>query len=175
MNVLVHNNLRAMWHSAFSQDMADTFVARHLRNATEFWTSFPLPSIAADDPKYKPGIPRNSWAGPAEGLTYQRAVRALENYGYHSEITVLGGKLLDAINASKPDRASDPIGARFPQQWNPQAYVDDAVCFVYTCRRLIDLSLVAGTMERRQLRPGRVTATARRCCRCSSTRRMRMG
>ena len=30
----------------------------------------------------------------------------------------------------------------------PAAYVFDAVCFVYTCRRLIGLSLVAGTMRR---------------------------
>ena len=74
----------------------------------------PLPSISASDPKYKPGIPRNSWSGPAEGLTYQRAIRALENYGYHAEITVLGGKLLDAVAATP--------GYRFPQQWNPQAY-----------------------------------------------------
>lgn len=114
VDVLVHNNLRAMWHSAYSQEMADAFVARHLRNTSEFWTAFPLPSIAANDPKFVHGIPRNSWSGPAEGLTYQRAIRALENYGYHSEITVLAGKLMDAI-------ASTP-GYRFPQQWNPQAY-----------------------------------------------------
>jgi hypothetical protein len=114
VDVLVHNNLRAMWHGAFSQEMADTFVARHLRNTSEFWTRFPLPSISASDPKYKPGIPRNSWSGPAEGLTYQRAIRALGNYGYHAEITILGGKLLDAVAATP--------GYRFPQQWNPQAY-----------------------------------------------------
>ena len=30
MTTLVHNNLRMMWHQAFSQDMADQFVSAHL-------------------------------------------------------------------------------------------------------------------------------------------------
>ena len=33
-------------------------------------------------------------------------------------------------------------------------YVLDAVCFVYTCRRLIDLSLIAGTRPPRLSFPG---------------------
>jgi hypothetical protein len=103
-----------MWHGVFSQQMADTFVARHLRNTSEFWTPFPLPSIAANDPKFRPGLPRNSWSGPSEGLTYQRAVRALENYGYHTEVTLLGAKLQDAVEKTP--------GYRFPQQWNPAPF-----------------------------------------------------
>ena len=107
-------NLRCMWHGVFDQGMADTFVKRHLRNTSEFWTPFPLPSIAADDPKFQPGLPRNSWSGPSEGLTYQRAVRALQNYGYHAEVSLLGQLLLSAIGKSMT----------FPQQWNPAPFKD---------------------------------------------------
>ena len=114
VDVLVHNNLRCMWHGIFDQAMADEFVARHLRNTSEFWTPFPLPSIAADDPHFKPGLPRNSWSGPSEGLTYQRAIRALQNYGYHAEISLLGQRILDAVRQSMT----------FPQQWNPAPYDD---------------------------------------------------
>ena len=114
VDVLMHNNLRCMWHGTFDLKMADTFVARHLRNTSEFWTPFPLPSIAANDPKFQPGLPRNSWSGPSEGLTYQRAVRALQNYGYHVEVSLLGQLLLKAIGKSMT----------FPQQWNPAPYND---------------------------------------------------
>lgn len=112
VDVLMHNNLRCMWHGVFDQPMAEAFVAKHLRNPAEFWTAFPLPSIAVNDPHYAPGLPRNNWSGPAEGLTYQRAVRALENYGFHAEVTLLGGKLAEVVNRS----------GTFPQQWNPQAW-----------------------------------------------------
>lgn len=112
VNVLTHNNLRCMWHGIFDQSMAEAFIAKHLRNPDEFWTPFPLPSIAVNDPHYAPGLPRNNWSGPAEGLTYQRAVRALENYGFHAEVTLLGAKLVGAVSGS----------GTFPQQWNPKEY-----------------------------------------------------
>jgi len=112
IDVLMHNNLRAMWHGAFDQSMADAFVNDHLVNRAEFWTPMPLPSIAANDPRFVPGDPSNNWSGAPEGLTYQRAIRALENYGHHAEVSLLGPKLLTAIGRSMT----------FPQQWCAQLY-----------------------------------------------------
>ena len=37
VTTLVHNNLRMMWLGLFTQEMADTFVAQHLMNVSEFW------------------------------------------------------------------------------------------------------------------------------------------
>ncbi len=96
MDILLHNNLRLMYYEVFSQDMADRFVKYHLKNPDEFWTPMPLPSVAANDPVYE-GTSGNSWAGHPQGLTYQRAIIALENYGYVAELTYLGRKLTQAI------------------------------------------------------------------------------
>ena len=50
-------------------------------NESEFWSTMPLPSIAINDYRFhhnpKAG---NDWSGAVEGLTTQRAVRALESY-----------------------------------------------------------------------------------------------
>jgi hypothetical protein len=105
---LLHNNLRAMWAGAFDQAMADAFVAQHLMNASEFWTPTPLPSISAADPRFQ-NVAGNNWGGPAEGLTYQRAIRALSNYGHHAEVLLLGAA----------QRAALAPAGRFPQQVNP--------------------------------------------------------
>jgi hypothetical protein len=96
MEVLVHNNLRCMWHGIFTQDMADAFVRHHLLNPEEFWTPMPLVSIAANDPKFK-SVTHNNWSGEPQGLTFQRAIRALENYGHYAEVTLIGEKLLAAV------------------------------------------------------------------------------
>lgn len=96
MDALLHNNLRLMYYGVFSQDMADRFVRFHLKNPDEFWTNMPLPSIAANDPLYR-ADEFNSWAGRPQGLTYQRSIVALENYGYIAELTYLGKKLAAAI------------------------------------------------------------------------------
>ena len=56
----------------------------------------PLPSVAVNDPLFR-NVTTNDWSGQAEALTYQRAIRALENYGYDSLIPELGEKLFQAI------------------------------------------------------------------------------
>ena len=109
MPELIHNNLRAMYHGIFTPAMADEFIRYHLLNPHEFWTPFPLPSIAANDPLFRNDA-ENDWSGQPEGLTYQRAIRALENYGHYSLVTRLGEKLIAAVEAG---------GNRFTQQFDP--------------------------------------------------------
>ncbi len=106
--VLAHNSLRAMyWGSMHPQD-AERFVREHLLNPQEFWTKMPLPSVAANDPAFRNDL-ANNWSGQSQALTYQRAIRALENYGYYKLIPRLGRKLFDAIL----------IKDRFVQQYDP--------------------------------------------------------
>ena len=96
IDVLCHNSLRCMYWGSFTQEMADRFVQAHLLNPEEFWTALPLPSVAANDPAFR-NAPENNWSGQCEGLTYQRAILALERYGYHKLVTVLGRKLMQAV------------------------------------------------------------------------------
>lgn len=96
MNVLIHNSLRAMYWNSLTPYMAKRFVEEHLLNPKEFWTPMPLPSVAVSDPLFR-NVPTNNWSGQAEALTYQRAIRALENYGYDWIIPALGRKLFEAI------------------------------------------------------------------------------
>ena len=109
VDVLCHNTLRCMYWGSLSQDMADRFVKEHLLNPNEFWTPFPLPSVSVSDLAFR-NAPENNWSGQPEGLTYQRAILALENYGYHTIVTQLGEKLLHAVAKN---------GFRFTQQFDP--------------------------------------------------------
>ena len=68
----------------------------------------PLPSVAVSDPLFR-NIPENNWSGQCEALTYQRAIGALENYGYDFLIPVLGNKLFNAIG----------MDCVFVQQYDP--------------------------------------------------------
>ncbi len=106
---LIHNNLRVMYHGVFTQPMADAFIREHLLNPAEFWTPMPLPSIAVNSPLFR-NDSANNWSGQPEGLTYQRAIRALENYGHFAEVTLLGQKLIKSVRRG---------GDRFTQQFDP--------------------------------------------------------
>ena len=96
IDVLCHNSLRCMYWGAFSREMADLFVRDHLLNPAEFWTALPLPSVAANDPAFR-NAPENNWSGQCEGLTYQRALLALERYGHEKLTIALGRKLMQAV------------------------------------------------------------------------------
>ncbi len=109
VDVLCHNTLRCMYWGSISQGMADRFVREHLTNPDEFWTHLPLPSVAADDPAFR-NAPENNWSGQCEGLTYQRAILALERYGYDKLVPVLGKKLMQAVIDG---------GYLFTQQYDP--------------------------------------------------------
>ena len=116
LSELIHNNLRAMDHGIFTQSMADKFIKHHLLNPDEFWTPLPLPSIAFNDPLYRNNA-GNNWSGQPQGLTYQRAIRALENYGHYTEVTLLGQKLIPVLIRND---------YTFSQQLDPQTGKDKA-------------------------------------------------
>ena len=100
MDVLTHNNLRCMYYGSFDQDMADRFIRHHLFNPDEFWTFVPLPSIAVSDPCFT-NVNFNNWGGQPEGLTYQRAIQALDQYGHVAEIRMIGKKWLTLLKEQK--------------------------------------------------------------------------
>ena len=106
---LIHNNLRCMYWRSFGRRMADRFVHEHLLNPDEFDTPLPLPSVSVSDPLFR-NAPENNWSGQCEGLTYQRALDALENYGYTRLIPYYGRKLMDAVIGG---------GYVFTQQFDP--------------------------------------------------------
>ena len=106
---LVHNNLRCMYWGSFSPDMAKRFVSEHLLNPREFWTPMPLPSVSVSDPDFR-NAPENNWSGQCEGLTYQRAILALERYGFDALVPRLGRALFSAVGDH---------GMHFVQQYDP--------------------------------------------------------
>jgi hypothetical protein len=106
---LIHNILRVMYHGLFTQTMADAFIKYHLLNPAEFWTPMPLPSIAVNELLFG-NVDTNDWGGQPQGLTYQRSIRALENYGHYTEVTLLGQKLTEVVIKG---------GNRFTQQFDP--------------------------------------------------------
>lgn len=95
--VLSHVNLRCMYFGLFDENMAKRFIKEHFYKEEEFMTPLPLPSIAANDSFYNGGS-ENNWGGPPQGLTYQRAIDALLNYGYEYEVRLLGLKWINMLS-----------------------------------------------------------------------------
>jgi len=63
------------------QAMFDRIYERHIKNPEGFWTPYPMPSIAVNDPAFVKPIPRNSWGGASQALTALRTPRWFDHYG----------------------------------------------------------------------------------------------
>jgi hypothetical protein len=68
-----------------------------IHNPKAFWTPYPFPSIALDDPAFVRPVPRNSWGGAAQALTALRAPRWMEHYGKCVDLAHLMTRWVDAI------------------------------------------------------------------------------
>lgn len=89
--------------------------SRQLHNPKAFWTPFPFPSIAIDDPTFVRPIPRNSWGGASQALTALRTPRWMAHYGKEAEQRELMHAWVTAIA-----RSGEPGGAgEFRQQMDP--------------------------------------------------------
>ena len=100
---------RVLSEHVVEQALFDDIYRRQIHNPQAFWTPYPLPSIAADDPTFERQLPRNSWGGASQALTALRAPRWFEHYGQGADLRILMRQWLAAIVA----------GPGFMQQINP--------------------------------------------------------
>jgi hypothetical protein len=107
------------------------FIWEHqLHNPKAFWSPYPLPSIAMDDPTFVRPAPRNSWGGPSQALTALRAPRWFEFYGKPAQLAFLMDRWCEAIQRDPTFRQQiDPMTGNFTQEDLP-AYSPAALVMV---------------------------------------------
>ena len=91
---------RVLSEHVVGQSLFEAIYRRQIRNPQAFWTPYPLPSIAADDPTFVRDIPRNSWGGASQALTALRAPRWFDTYGKSADLVVMMRQWLRALVAS---------------------------------------------------------------------------
>ncbi len=82
------------------QNMFDKIYKRHIKNPDAFWTPYPLPSIAANDPAFVKPIPQNCWGGASQALTALRTPRWFNHYGKTEDHQHLMKQWVEAIMRS---------------------------------------------------------------------------
>jgi hypothetical protein len=108
----------------------DEVWTRLLHNPKAFWTPYPFPSIALDDPTFVRPIPPNSWGGASQALTALRASRWMHQYGKQDEFNQLMRQWCEAILRHGEFRQQmDPLTGEFTQP-DPGGYSPAALVFL---------------------------------------------
>jgi hypothetical protein len=93
IRVLTPFNLYPLWIGRLPKSITERLIS-HLTNPAEFWTPWPIPTVAKSDPKYDP---EQMWRGPTWVNINYLFVEMLERNGYYDLARQLRDKTLDLI------------------------------------------------------------------------------
>lgn len=137
---------RVFGEHVVDQKLFDTIYHRQIHNPKAFWATYPLSSIALDDPKFVRPIPRNSWGGASQALTALRAPRWMEHYGKPADLAHLMQQWNNAIlRAGKFLQQMDPVDGTFTNDTGD--YSPAALVFLDFTWRLAGVRQVGTTLE----------------------------
>ena len=109
---------------------------KQLHNKKAFWTQYPFPSVALDDPTFVRPIRPNSWGGPSQALTALRAPRWMPYYGKGKEMEHLMRQWTSAIADSGVEHQQmNPETGQFTLERSAGKYSPTALLYVdFMCR-----------------------------------------
>ena len=100
----------------------------HLTNEKEFWSRYPLPTVALNDPKYEP---LTMWRGPTWVNVNYLLIEGLQRTGFVSLARELRSRTLDLINLHddiyeyyQPQTGEVPSAAASIFGWSSAVFID---------------------------------------------------
>lgn len=130
VRVLTPFNLLPLWVARYPEAMTSRLLA-HLQNPAEFWSPFPLPTVALNDPKFDA---KQMWRGPTWVNINYLFIEALNRQGHHDLARDLRRKTLDLIMQHRDIyEYYDPLTAERPPKaapifgWTSAVFIDLAV------------------------------------------------
>lgn len=93
---LFHLFLERVLHPQEDRALIDRLYREHIHNPEEFWTAYPFPSMALNDPSCSDHPTFNCWGYYTQSLTALRAIRWMDAYGWSEDLDTLCRRFLEA-------------------------------------------------------------------------------
>jgi glycogen debranching enzyme len=130
VNVLTPFNLFPLLTGRLPADVAARLVA-HLTDEREFWSRYPVPTVAMNDPKYDPGV---MWRGPTWVNVNYLLIEGLQRSGYPDLARELRRRTLEMLCAQDdiyeyydPQTGRNPPKAASTFGWSSAVFIDLAI------------------------------------------------
>ena len=130
VNVRTPFNLFPLITGQMPSEITARLVA-HLTDENEFWSRYPVPTVAMDDPKYNP---MTMWRGPTWVNVNYLLIEGLQRSGYVDLARELRRRTLDLINSRNdiyeyyhPVTGENPPNAASMFGWSSAVFIDLAI------------------------------------------------
>ena len=145
---------RVLGERVVDEALFQTIYDRQIHNPKSFWSPYPLPSIALDDPTFVRPIPRNSWGGASQALTALRAPRWMEHYNKPADLAHLMQQWVAALLRAPDFRQQmDPMTGEFTESGSP-GYSPAALVLIDFTWRLAGVRRLDDDLMEWNIRPG---------------------
>lgn len=137
-SAILHLFLEKVLDPETDRVLIDRIYREHLKNPDEFWTPFPFPSMAMNDPSVEGHETFNCWGYYTQALIVLRCSRWMDDYGYGDDYDYILGKWLETWTVHYD---SLPFGQEIdPITGLPTAsskfYSSSMLTYIYAARRL---------------------------------------
>jgi glycogen debranching enzyme len=130
VNVRTPFNLFPLITGQMPSDISDRLVG-HLTDERQFWSRYPVPTVAMDDPKYDPF---KMWRGPTWVNVNYLLIEGLQRSGYPELAVELRKRTLDLISCRNdiyeyyhPVTGENPPNAASMFGWSSAVFIDLAI------------------------------------------------
>ena len=130
VNVRTPFNLFPLITGRMSAEICERLVS-HLTDERQFWTKYPLPTVALDDPKFDP---LQMWRGPTWVNVNYLMIEGLERSGYSDLAHELRNRTLALIKKEDdiyeyyhPETGERPPKAASTFGWSAAIFIDLAI------------------------------------------------
>jgi len=130
VNVRTPFNLFPLITGQMPPEISSRLVA-HLTDESQFWSRYPVPTVAMDDPKYDPN---QMWRGPTWVNVNYLLIEGLQRSGYpelardlrHKTLDLIGGRD-DIYEYYHPSNGENPPNAASMFGWSSAVFIDLAI------------------------------------------------
>ncbi len=137
-STLFHLFLEKVLDKEEDAKLIEELYRRHIKNPEEFWTEYPFPSVAYNDPTTAEHAPKNCWGYFCQMLIYLRCTRWMDYYGFGEDFDYILGKVVEVwtnnFDKIKFAQEFDPVTGKPTEcsEW----YSSCMLTYVYAVRRL---------------------------------------
>ncbi len=137
-STIFHLFLEKVLDKEEDKDVIERIYKEHIKNPEEFWTPYPFPSMAINDPSVEGHKDFNCWGYYTQGLIVLRCSRWMDYYGWSGDYEYILSKWLETwtehYDEIKMAQEIDPITG-VPTK-SSEWYSSCMLNYVYAARRL---------------------------------------
>ena len=137
-STIFHLFLEKVLDPVQDKNIIERIYREHIKNPEEFWTPYPFPSMAVNDPSCEGHPTFNCWGYYTQGLIVLRCIRWMDAYGWSDDMDYICTKWLETwtehFDTIKLAQEIDPITGipTASSQW----YSSCMLGYIYAVRRL---------------------------------------